>query len=131
MSAASTYLQNALLDHLLRGVSLPAPAAVYVALHIEDPTEAGLGATEVDGAGYARMELAEGFSVAVAGIALNSETLEFPEAEADWGTVKYVALWDAATEGNMLIAAPLGTYRTVPAGDVARWDAGALEIRIR
>jgi hypothetical protein len=131
MSAASTYLQNAILNHLLRGEDLPSLGTVYAALHIEDPTEEGLEATEVDADGYARVSLGVQFSDAVAGIALNAEAIEFPEAGADWGTVKYLALWDSATDGNMLVAGPLGTYRTVGAGDICRFDAGAFEIRVR
>jgi hypothetical protein len=131
MSAASTYLQNALLDHVLRGANLPAMSSVWAALHNEDPTEEGLAGTEVGGAGYARVELDGGFSAAVAGIALNSDAIDFPEALADWGVVKYIALWDHAEDGNMLLAGPLGTYRTVAAGDIARFVAGSFEVRVR
>jgi hypothetical protein len=131
MSAASTYLQNLLLDHLLRGEDMPSFAAVYAALHIEDPTSAGLEATEVSGDGYARVNVTGAFAMAVAGIALNNEEIAFPEAASDWGTVKYIGLWDAATEGQMLLAAPIGTYRTVATGDVASFGLSAFEVRVR
>lgn len=131
MSAASTFLQNAILDHVLRGTALPALPTIWVALHNEDPTEEGLAGTEVGGAGYARVALAAGFSEAVAGIALNSAAIDFAEAGADWGVVKYIAVWDAASDGNMLLSGPLGTYRTIAAGDIARFDAGSFEIRVR
>ena len=45
MSAASNFLESALLEHF-RGTQLPLPSGFYIALHTADPTDAGIGSTE-------------------------------------------------------------------------------------
>mgnify|MGYP000656172872 FL=1 len=56
MSAMSNYLENKLVDHIFRGVSFTAPAALHVALFTAAPSDSG-GGTEVSGGSYARAAL--------------------------------------------------------------------------
>jgi len=57
MSALSDYLENKLIDHILRGQTLTAPANVWIALFTAAPNDAG-GGTEVSGGSYARVQVA-------------------------------------------------------------------------
>ena len=41
MSSFSDYLENAALSHVFRGISMPSPAQVYLALYTAVPTDAG------------------------------------------------------------------------------------------
>jgi len=61
MSAMSDYLENKLVDHIFRGVSFTAPAALHVALFTAAPSDSG-GGTEVSGGSYARAALASSVS---------------------------------------------------------------------
>ena len=54
--AVSDYLENALLNHVFRGVAYTAPTAIYLALYTSDPTDANTG-TEVSSGGYARQQV--------------------------------------------------------------------------
>jgi len=56
MAEFSNYLENKVLDHVLRNVSYSSPTTVYVGLYTSDPTDAGSG-TEVSGGSYARQAL--------------------------------------------------------------------------
>lgn len=95
--SATTYSANALLNYLFRGVAGTPPAAWYLALYVGDP--GGVG-EEVSGASYARESVT--FAAALNGVVRNSAELNFGAAGEDWGEVSHWAIFDAATNGNML-----------------------------
>lgn len=100
---ACDYLENGVLN-VLRGVTFAAPAKVYLALYLNDPGEAGTNGTEVNYAGYKRMEI--DFSAPAetnGGIGVqNLEDITFPTPVAAAGTIQYVGILDSLTGGNML-----------------------------
>lgn len=59
MAEMSNYLENALLNAVLRNTSYTSPSTVFVALYTSDPTDAGSG-TEVSGGSYARKSVTFG-----------------------------------------------------------------------
>ena len=56
MAELSDYLEDKLLDHVLRGTSYTSPTTVYVGLYTTDPGDDNSG-TEVSGGSYARQVL--------------------------------------------------------------------------
>lgn len=135
--AKSNFLEDAILNHVLRGVAFPTlGASVYVALHTADPTDAGTGA-EVAGGSYARVAVSRAIGSwaapadnAGAQRTSNSAAITFPSPTANWGTVTHMAIWDAATAGNLLYRAILGTSRTINNGDQApSFAIGALTVQ--
>ena len=132
MANASDYLEVQLRAHLFRTASFAKPAAIYIALHTADPTDAGTGA-EVSGGAYARVQrnpLDANWTAASAtdGATTNAADIVFPSPTANWGSVTHFSLWDAATAGNMLAHGPLTTPRTINNGDPApSFAAGALQ----
>ena len=84
MAHFSTYLAQALLNHVFRNTAYTQPTTVYVALYTAAPTDAG-GGTEVTGGSYARQSAA--FSAPSGNQISNSAQVTFPEATANWGTV--------------------------------------------
>ena len=54
MSALTDFAENKVLDAVLRGQALGAPATLYVGLFTANPTDVG-GGTEVTGGSYARV----------------------------------------------------------------------------
>lgn len=134
MSALSDYLEAAILNATLRGTTFPAaPANVYIALSTAATTDAG-GITEPSGNGYARAAVSTtgGFSApTAAGVVSNIADIVFAAASgAGWGTVTYVAIFDALTGGNMLYHGALGASKAVGAGDVFKILAGQLSVTI-
>jgi hypothetical protein len=120
----TNYLENKILGHVFGGVAYTAPTK-YVGLFTAAPGEAG-GGTEVVGNGYARQTST--YSV-TGNVASNSATIEFPTATgAGWGTLTYLAIFDAVSGGNMLAYAQLTFPREILAGDVFRIPTGNLTI---
>jgi hypothetical protein len=123
MSELSNYLENKLLDHVLRNVSYTSPTTVYVGLYTSDPADDNSG-TEVSGGSYARQILS--VTTATAGIVTSSADVTFPQATAQWGTISHIGLLDAVTSGNLLMHTPLTTSRVVELGDVIKISTGSL-----
>lgn len=114
MSAMTNFLEEKLLNHVLRNTTYTSPTTVYLGLFTAAPGETG-GGTEVSGGSYARQAVT--FGPYAAGSVKNSADITFPTATADWGTITHVAIFDAATGGNMLLYGALTTSKTVQSGD--------------
>ena len=125
MGAFTDYLENKLLDHVLRNTAYTSPTTVYVALFTAAPGEAG-GGTEVSGGGYARQAVT--FGAPSAGSTSNSADITFPTATANWGTITHFAIFDASTGGNMLYYGQLTSSVTVNSGQQLTIPAGNLTI---
>lgn len=144
MSALSDYLENKIIDWLLRAQSFTPPATVYVALLTAAPSDTG-GGTEVAGGSYARVAVSSALanwagtqsagstiaSSGTGGTTSNNGAVTFPTPSANWGSVTHVAIYDASTSGNLLMWAALTTPKTVNNGDPApSFAAGALTFQI-
>lgn len=127
MAEFSNYLENALINAVLRNTSYTSPATVYVALYTTDPTDADTG-TEVSGNGYVRQSVA--FSSPSNGVTSNSGAVEFPQATGSWGTVAYVGLRDASSGGNLLFHTALDASKSIATGDVFRIAIGSLTVTL-
>jgi hypothetical protein len=123
--AKSDYLEDALLDHVLRNTSYTSPATVYVGLYTVAPTDVG-GGTEVTGGSYARQSVT--FSAPASGSVANSGAVTFPQATATWGTIVSMGIFDALTSGNLLYYGSLATSKTVDIGDQISFANSALTI---
>ncbi|WP_134682573.1 phage tail fiber protein [Brevibacillus migulae] len=127
MSAMTDYLENKLINHVLRGQAYTPPTAIYVALFTTATTEAG-GGTEVTsvGSGYTRMQVV--FTDSTAGATSNTADIIFPVALSDWGTIVDVALFDAQTGGNMLFHGPATVAKPIQSGDQYVLRAGEIDL---
>lgn len=96
MAKMSDYLENALLNHVLRNVAHTSPASVWLACHVADPTddEAVARANEVFLNAYVRQQLT--FAAASGGVCSISADVTFPAASGgNWGTLTHLSIWDA------------------------------------
>jgi hypothetical protein len=131
MSSFSDYTENLALNYLFTTNAVTRPTAWFVGLFTAAPTDAG-GGTEITGNGYSRKATG---TISVSGttptIATNNAAIEFdPATGGNWGTITHVAIFDAATSGNMLGWAQLTSSRTINNGDVLRISAGDLDITL-
>lgn len=138
MSQLSNYLENKLIDHLLRGQQMVAPANVYIGLFTVAPSDAA-GGTEVTGGGYTRATVASslanwagtqgaGTTVASSGTGgqtSNNAQIAFPSPSGNWGNIVAFGVFDAVSGGNLLFYGTLGTPKTVNNGDAAPTFAAA------
>jgi len=121
----TNYLEDSLINHVLRGVAYAMPPAIYVAVFTTAPTDPG-GGVEVSGGSYARQACT--FAAPSAGTTTNDIPVVFPTASAGWGTVTSFALMDALVGGNMLYFANLNAARIVLTGDVLSFPIGQLQV---
>jgi hypothetical protein len=129
MSAASDYLENEVLDHILGNGAYTAPTDIYVGLWTaDDGLESGTVTSEVSGGSYARQTMT--FDAATGGSADSAATVTFPTATANWGTITHVALMDASSGGNVLFHGSVTTSKTIESGDTFQISAGNLTISL-
>ena len=131
MTAISNFLENELLDHVLRNEAYTAPATTFISLYTTDPTDADSG-TEVAASGYDRFEVSAdlAWTTASGGSSKNNEAWEFVTATTAWGSISHVAVHDATTGGNLLFHGALTTTKVVGTDDIVRFTAGSLSIKL-
>lgn len=123
----SNYLENAVINAVLRNTTYTSPATVYVGLFTSDPTDAGSG-TEVSGGSYARVAVT--FGAPSNGVSTNSAAVEFAQATGNWGTVSHIGIHDALTTGNLLFHTALDTSKTIETGDIFKIAIGSLSVTL-
>jgi hypothetical protein len=140
MSAASNYLENKVLDHVLgEGArNFTSPATLYVALFNNTSgnaltnLEAGTLTDEVSTSGTAYARVAVDFAAASSGSASSNGAVTFAAATADWGTVTHLAIMDGDTEGagNVLFYGALTASKIVNTGDTFVISSGNLTVTL-
>jgi len=145
MSASSDYLEDKLLDHVLRNTAYTSPTTVYVALFNSDDStgatsellEAGTLTTECTGGAYERQAVT--FDAISGGSTSNSSNLTWTTAsDGNWGTITHVAVMDSdvdgqgdsAGQGNVLFYGALDTAREILQDDTFQITAGSLTITL-
>lgn len=115
--AASNYLEEAILNYFFRGQTVQQPARVYLALYINDPTDADTG-TEVTGGGYARQQITFGNPTQVGdkGVITNNAKVEFDIATENWGKVTHWGIRTAQTGGQLLCRGAFSRMEDVLSG---------------
>jgi len=146
MGALTNYAENKIIDALLRGQALGAPATWHVAVlsNAADP-EAGT-LTEITGGGYARVAVTASLanfsgtqgagtttaSSGSSGTSSNNNAITYATPNADWSAqATHLALMDAASGGNAWIVGALAAPKTVNNGDPApSFAAAALSFQL-
>jgi hypothetical protein len=127
MAEMSNYLENAVINAVLRNTTYTSPTTVYVGLFTSNPTDAGSG-TEVSGGSYARVAVT--FGAPSDGVSTNSAAVEFPQCTDSWGTVTHIGIHDALTTGNLLFHTALDTSKTIETGDIFKIASGNLSVTL-
>ncbi len=123
----STFLSNAVLDHIFGNDVYDTTADIYVSLSKANPTDDGSGFSEHSGDNYARVQQ-NTWDAASGGATENDGAITFPQASAAWGTVTHFAMWDDSTTGNMLFYGALDNSRNIGQNDTPSFADGALDI---
>ena len=138
MSSFSDTLENAVLNKVFSNTDFSYPT-LYIGLFKSDAgleTDELASAEEVsfDETGYTRVNITDngGFTTATAGQILNQQDLNFPVAQADWGTITHAAI--VSTDGSDAKIIAWGAMlnpRTIYNGDSIKIPAGALVIQLQ
>ena len=121
----SDYLENKLLDAVLRNTAFTSPTTVYIGLSTGSFGDDNSG-TELTGNNYSRVSIA--FDAASGGTTDNTSNVEFAAATGSWGSVSHYGLFDASSSGNLLIHGAFTAAKTIATGDILRINAGELDI---
>lgn len=146
MSMLTDYAENKIVDALMRGQALGAPATWYVALFTTARSDASAG-TEVSesGTAYARQSVTASLanwagtqsagsttaSSGTGGTTSNNAAITWSSSTASWGTVESVGLMDAASGGNCWISINLNSSITIGgAGFTVSFQPATLTLQI-
>jgi hypothetical protein len=133
MSAASDFLENKVLDHVLTATSYTPPTTRYLALFTGTAganLEAGILTNEVPTAGSAYARQTVTFGQASGGISSTNATVTFPTATSNWSTITHVAVMDSATGGQVLFWGAVTVPKQIDSGDTFQVSSGNLTISL-
>ena len=138
MSAASNYLENKVLDHVLTATAYTQPGTRYLALFNNTSgsaaanLEAGTLTDETSTSGTAYAREAVTFAAASSGSSATNATVTFDTATANWGTITHVAVMDGGTagSGNVLFYGAVTTSKTIETGDTFQVSSGNLTVSL-
>lgn len=139
----SDYVENKVIDLLLRGQTFTPPATVYVGLSTAACSDSSVG-TEVTGGSYARKDVTSSLanwagtqsagsttaSSGTGGQTSNNAAINFVTPTAGWGTVTHFFLSDAVSGGNLLVCKSLTTSKTINSGDTVSFAIGSLTLTV-
>lgn len=127
----SNFLIKKIIDHLT-GILPYDPPPFFLGLSKDDPGADGQGINEPSGNAYARVSLNAIFAEATLASsvvkALSNAIVSFPPATGDWGTIQYVAIFDAATDGNVLWSVALSNGIAIKNGDTFSIPIGSMSL---
>ena len=122
----SDYAELEILDHFF-GKGVYTPPTIWVGVSTADPGDDAAALAEPSGGSYARVETeAADWNTAASGATTNANVIEFAEATGSWGTITYICLFDAETEGNLLWSGALGSGQAISNGNILRFAASSI-----
>ena len=131
MSAASDYLENKVLDHVLTATAYTQPGTRYLALFTADTgLETNTPSAEISTSGSAYIRKTVTFAAASSGQSATNATVTFDTATANFGTITHVAVMDAESSGNVLFWGAVTTSKTIETGDTFQVTSGNLTVSL-
>jgi hypothetical protein len=137
MANASDYLESKIIRAIFKEEAFPTFSAMYIAMHTADPGDTGGDEVTLgEWPSYTRMDAADGqaltngWTAEANGVTQNALQTIFPVFDGGVDiTVTHFSIWDAATNGNMLVSGQLTTSRTISDGDVLVVDSQKLTVQ--
>ena len=127
----STYFLNCIMGNVFKTKENPTlPNTYYLGLSSTAPAVDGSGVSEpLASSGYQRVELTN-LGEPVNGVISNESEISFPESSASWGTVTHFVLYDAPTNGNLLMFNVLSQSRSVETATIVMVKTGSLKFTL-
>lgn len=136
----TAHAKNKVIDAVLRGQALGAPATLYLRVNNTTCTATTSG-TEVTGLGYSRVAITGSLanwagtqgagtttaSSGTGGATSNNNTITLPTpGVGGWGQAQSLELMDAPSGGNSWFCGNLNVAKTINEGDDPKFQAGSL-----
>ena len=133
MSAISNYLENELLDHILRDGAWTTPGTeIWLALYTDSQGDSDSG-TEATGNAYVRINVTA-WDAPSGGATENTNEIDFGTASGgNWGTITSVGIRSSSTTSgtdNLLLYGDLDSAKVVNDGDGFKFAAGAVDVTL-
>ena len=127
----STYLQNKVLNHVLKNTSYSTPgSSIYVALYRTSQDEDDGGLETSLGVGYSRQNVTS-WAVPSSGSTSNAEVISMGTASGSWNDILSMGIRDAESSGNLLYFSDLTGSKVVNVGDSFVFSASALTVTVQ
>jgi hypothetical protein len=123
----SNYLENALLNLVLRNTGSLTGGTAWLAIHVGAPGE-DAATNEVATGGYARVACA--FDAPSDGVTQNTDVESFSPSGTNWGSVDNISLWTAVSGGTSLFYGSQTTARTINDGDTLEFAAASISVTL-
>lgn len=131
MGSFANFWEDEILDHLFMKGSYTMPTNLWIGLSTADPADDASGLAEPSGNNYSRVSTdGDDWNGSSGGATANAADITFPEASGSWGTITHFAIFDAATEGNMVAHGSLSVSKSIGSGDTAKFAAGDLDVTL-
>lgn len=131
MGSFANFWEDEILDHLFMKGSYTMPTNLWIGLSTADPTDDASGLAEPSGNNYSRVQTdGDDWDASSGGATANATDVTFPEASGSWGTLTHFAIFDAASEGNMVAHGSLSVSKEIGSGDTAKFAAGELDVTL-
>ncbi len=138
-NAATTYLENKILDFLFKNnsSSFTTPGnSIYVGLATSVADAEAGSLTEATFGAYARQQVnAAGWTLASGSTdqqtVTNAANIEYAASTGTSNTVTHAFIVDAASSGNILFIGALDASKTIATGDIFRINASNLSIELK
>lgn len=122
MSGFSTYYAQARIN-----ADFVSGGTKYLALFTADPTDNNVTANEVSGAWYARQSISSWSAPTGTGVTTaNSNQITFPVVTGSAVVITHWGLYDAATNGNLMVSGAFSQSKTFNVDDIFVVAAGEL-----
>tara|TARA_R110000787_G_scaffold25648_1_gene71980 strand:- start:1039 stop:1425 length:387 start_codon:yes stop_codon:yes gene_type:complete len=127
MSELSDFLEQTFLEITLKGATAYNVPTPYLALFIDDPTDAGSG-TECSWNNYIRQAMS--FGEITDGSVSTDAAITFAAIEGAQVTITHVAIFDSEINGNVLYHTPLDVNKTLSVDDIMSMPIGGFTVTI-
>jgi hypothetical protein len=125
MSGFSNYLANQIINDTL----VTPYATRYLALFINNPTDANVTTNEVSAAWYSRKGTGA-WASPTTGVTSNLSVIQFDPVTGAQVTITHWGIYDAATSGNLLYSGAWTTPKTFNVDDFPVIAAGDLDLEL-
>lgn len=122
MSGFSNYLANQIINDTL----VTPYTSRYLALFVDDPTDANDTTKEVSGVWYTR-KLTGAWASPTVGVSENLSVIQFNPVTGGQVVISHWGIYDAATSGNLLYSGAFSTTKTFNIDDFPLIAAGDLD----
>ena len=143
----SDYVENKVIDLLVRGQAFTPPATVYVGLSTAACSDSSVGTEVANSNAYARKAVTSSLanwagtqgagttvaSTGTGGQTSNNAAITFTTPTGSWGLVTHWFLIDSGTwgSGNLLVCDALTTPQSIGSGNTVSFAIGAMTITVQ